>query len=87
MRAFHLQSSMAPPGIFSIFTYFLMSISRCPVLASAMTVVTASNASSYMSIRQPRVPLDPEPRDCFGRELERVNLGDRLYTAQQAMHI
>ena len=43
----YLQSSMAPPGIFSILTYFLMSISLWPPLTSDTTHVTASSASSY----------------------------------------
>lgn len=42
----YLQSSMAPPGIFSILTYFLMSISLWPPLTSDITHVTASSASS-----------------------------------------
>ena len=43
----YLQSSMAPPGIFSILTYFLMSISLWPPLTSDITHVTASSASSW----------------------------------------
>ena len=40
-----LQSSMAPPGTFSIFAYFLMSISRCPLFVT-VTQRTASSANS-----------------------------------------
>mmetsp|Transcript_23875 Transcript_23875/g.64022 ORF Transcript_23875/g.64022 Transcript_23875/m.64022 type:complete len:261 (+) Transcript_23875:1266-2048(+) len=52
------QSSMSPPGIFSIFAYRLMSISLRPP-SSMVTVATASRARSIITLEKRAMNLVP----------------------------